>query len=161
MDKKLLLAFVCLLALAGTLFIHENHTHLVAYATGEAFRNVYVEQYNGTAWNQVCNATASGGSYRIIDAQAINFTVQVLLDYDYAASASDAISYVNLTIAIMYDTNATAVTGFDSVEIVNATAAIAYDSNNYWLVTKCANWTSSLASAGETYTCTFNYKAYY
>jgi hypothetical protein len=163
MNKKIVFAALVSVALVSALLAlsFPDRSIRLVFATGEAFRNVYVEQYQGSSWATVVNATTSGTSTRIYDSQIINFTVQVLLDYTYAASSSDAITYVNITAAIKYNTNATYVTGWQEIELTNATAAIAYQSNTYWLVTKCGNWTSYRPAAGTTYTVTFNYQAYY
>ena len=146
-----------LLSLLLVLFASTDGTFLaLAVTDGMDINWIYVEQYNGTAWNLVQNFTTTGGSERILDTQPINFTVCVYFNKTLAAAVGDAVTYtrVNGTIGVGGDAS------------IWNNVALNYSGTNssdatFWYLWYHGNWTTSLAVAGTTYNCTFLYQGYY
>jgi hypothetical protein len=146
--------------LIASLLIYSPNSFIEVHASdayGNDIKWIYVEQYNGTAWNLVYNYTSSGGSNRILDNQKINFTVFTCLNKTYASSTAEALSFsrVNVTIS----TGGSPISGWSNIPC-NQSATVLSDAT-YYYVTSFANWTTPLAIAGSTYNCTFVYQAYF
>lgn len=160
--KRILVAIVLSLAILSSAFFllqKEGLIDLRVYATGDAISYFQVDQYNGTDWNLMLNATASGQSASILDSQPLNFTIQVKLDILYASTASQAQTYTWIGMNITYGGGPTYV--WTNVTLNDTAVGGVYSDASFWYVRKLGNWTSSLPIAGTTYNCTAEYRAYY
>lgn len=159
--KKVLAAILISIALlASTMYLLGGDiTDIRVYATGDAISYFQVDQYNGTDWNNMLNATSSGQSASILDGQLVNFTIQVKLDITYAATAAQAQTYTWVGMSIFYGAGPTYV--WNNVTLNDTAVGGVYSDASFWYVRKLGNWTSSLPIAGTTYNCTAEYRAYY
>lgn len=148
-----LIAFLVLFAPIGS-----DHSNLFVYGLLDTMdiKWIEVQQYNGSAWNQINNYTTTGGSDRILAGQKVNFTVEVSFNKTLASTIGDAQSNtrVNGTIGIGSDHSI-----WNNVAL-NLSATYQSDAT-YWYVWFVGNWTSSLAVGGSTYNCTFTYEGNY
>lgn len=135
-----------------------NGTFLnLAYAA-DAYGNdilwVAIYQYNGTAWNLVWNITSSGGSYRVHDAWAINFTVCIQFNNTLASSTAEAIDYTRVYMNITDGG-----TVWNNEELNNTACTLEGD---YYVLLEEGYWNEvGKPEAGVTYECAVLYQGYY
>lgn len=115
---------------------------------------VEVWQYNTTAWTMLANFTTTGGSVRIHDSWATNFTVGICINSTLVSSTSEAIAYTRIYMNI---TDGGSV--WNNAELNNTSCSL---SGSYYYLTEQGHWNATgKPETGVTYACSVLYQAYY
>lgn len=121
---------------------------------GNDINFVEVWQYNGTAWNLLANFTTTGGSVRVHDSWATNFTVGIMINSTLVSSTAEAIDYTRVYMNI---TDGGSI--WNNAILNNTSCSL---SGNYYYLTEQGHWNETgKPSAGVTYACSILYQAYY
>jgi len=156
LKRKFLVLTLILPLLLVSLLMMQKDTMIVyaADSYGNDINFIEVWQYNGSAWNLLANFTSTGGSVRVHDSWATNFTVGIQINSTLVSSVSDAIAYtrvyMNITDGGSIWTNA---------ELNNTSCSL---SGSYYYLTEQGYWNETgKPVAGVTYACSILYQAYY
>jgi hypothetical protein len=145
---------------------HKNFAFLglnVVFASdayGDDINDTLVQQYNGSAWLLIIDATGNS-SAKVDPNLQISFLVNVkinasLLATNTSSYAQNSATMVNMS--IVQADNASNVIWNNLT--LNATGTPSF-SSPYWYCSKLGNWTSSFPQSGVTYNCTIVYQGYY
>jgi hypothetical protein len=156
LKKKFLVLTLILPLLLISLLMMQNDTMIVyaADSYGNDINFIEVWQYNGTDWNLLANFTSTGGSVRVHDSWAINFTVGIQINSTLVSSVSDAIAYTRVYMNI---TDGGSI--WNNVELNNTACSL---SGSYYYLTEQGYWNETgKPVAGVIYACSILYQAYY
>jgi hypothetical protein len=156
LKRKFLVLTLILPLLLLSLLMMQKDTMIVyaADSYGNDINFIEVWQYNGSAWNLLANFTSTGGSVRVHDSWATNFTVGIRINSTLVSSVSDAIAYTRVYMNI---TDGGAI--WTNAELNNTACSL---SGSYYYLTEQGYWNQTgKPVAGVTYACSILYQAYY
>ena len=154
--RNIVFAASLMVVAAIALFPNSQFTKLAfaADSYGNDINFIEVWQYNGTNWNLLANFTVTGGSVRVHDSWAINFTIGIQINNTLVSSVSDAIAYTRVYMNI---TNGGTV--WNNAELNNTSCSLV---GSYYYLTEQGHWNQTAKPvAGVTYACSILYQAYY
>ena len=156
LKRKFLVLTLILPLLLLSLLMMQNDTMIVyaADSYGNDINFIEVWQYNGSAWNLLANFTSTGGSVRVHDSWAMNFTVGIQINSTLVSSTSEAIDYTRVYMNI---TDGGSI--WNNAELNNTSCSL---SGSYYYLTEQGHWNETgKPVAGVTYACSILYQAYY
>lgn len=158
LKRKTLLAVPLAMVLCVTILFCQRGTFLSFVFAADSYGNdIYcaeIWQYNGTAWNLLANFTSTGGSVRVHDSWAINFTIGIKINSTLVSSTSEAIAYTRVYMNI---TDGGSI--WTNEELNNTSCSLDGD---YYYLTEEGYWNEAGEPvAGTTYACSVLYQGYY